>query len=104
MAAVFGTLMVTVVPFPGVLAMSRLPPTIAFKNSDMTLEDVRWAAEIADADGFIMKKRNEYESPVAQGGSNFSGGQKQRLCIARAVAALLLSAVFMQPDQIFTDF
>ncbi len=53
----------------------------------MTLEDVRWAAQIADADSFVSKKRNEYESEVAQGGTNFSGGQKQRLCIARAVAS-----------------
>ena len=52
----------------------------------MTLADVRWAAEIADADGFVSGKRNGYDSEVAQGGTNFSGGQKQRLCIARAVA------------------
>ena len=74
-------------PQRGFLFKGNIKENIAFKNSDMTLEDIRWAAEIADADGFVMKKRNEYESPVAQGGSNFSGGQKQRLCIARAVAA-----------------
>ena len=73
-------------PQRGFLFKGNIKENIAFKDSDMTLEDVRWAAEIADADGFVMKKRNEYESPVAQGGSNFSGGQKQRLCIARAVA------------------
>ena len=74
-------------PQRGFLFKGNIRENIAFKNSDMTLEDVRWAAQIADADGFVMKKRNEYDSPVAQGGSNFSGGQKQRLCIARAVAA-----------------
>ena len=73
-------------PQRGFLFQGNIKENIAFKDSNMTLEDVRWAAEIADADGFIMKKRNEYESPVAQGGSNFSGGQKQRLSIARAVA------------------
>ena len=73
-------------PQRGFLFKGNIKENIAFKDSDMTLEDVRWAAEIADADGFVMKKRNGYDSEVAQGGSNFSGGQKQRLCIARAVA------------------
>ena len=53
---------------------------------DVLQSDLRWAAEIADADGFVMNKRNGYDSEVAQGGTNFSGGQKQRLCIARAIA------------------
>ena len=73
-------------PQRGFLFKGIIKDNIAFKNPDMTLEDVRWAAEIADADGFVSQKRNGYESEVAQGGSNFSGGQKQRLCIARAVA------------------
>ena len=73
-------------PQRGFLFKGNIKDNIAFKDSNMTLEDVRWAAQIADADEFVMKKRNEYESSVAQGGSNFSGGQKQRLCIARAVA------------------
>ncbi len=73
-------------PQRGFLFKGNIKENIAFKDSEMSLEDVRWAAQIADADGFVMNKRNEYESPVAQGGSNFSGGQKQRLCIARAVA------------------
>lgn len=73
-------------PQRGFLFKGNIKENIAFKDSEMTLEDIRWAAQIADADEFVMKKRNEYESPVAQGGSNFSGGQKQRLCIARAVA------------------
>lgn len=73
-------------PQRGFLFKGNIKDNIAFKDPDMTLQDVRWAAEIADADGFVMKKRNGYDSDVAQGGSNFSGGQKQRLCIARAVA------------------
>lgn len=72
-------------PQRGFLFKGNIKDNIAFKDPEMTLSDVRWAAEIADADGFVMKKRNGYDSEVAQGGSNFSGGQKQRLCIARAV-------------------
>ena len=73
-------------PQRGFLFKGNIKENIAFKDPNMTLADIRWAAEIADADGFVSKKRNGYDSEVAQGGSNFSGGQKQRLCIARAVA------------------
>ena len=73
-------------PQRGFLFKGNIKENIAFKDPDMTFNDIRWAAEIADADGFVMNKRNGYDSEVAQGGSNFSGGQKQRLCIARAVA------------------
>ncbi|MCR4561786.1 MAG: ABC transporter ATP-binding protein/permease, partial [Bacilli bacterium] len=73
-------------PQRGFLFKGNIKENIALKDPEMTLQDIRWAAEIADADGFVMDKRNGYDSPVAQGGSNFSGGQKQRLCIARAVA------------------
>lgn len=73
-------------PQRGFLFKGNIKDNIAFKNPNMTLADVRWAAEIADADGFVSNKRNGYDSEVAQGGTNFSGGQKQRLCIARAVA------------------
>ena len=73
-------------PQRGFLFKGNIKENIAFKDPNMTLEDVRWAAQIADADGFVSGKRNGYDSEVAQGGSNFSGGQKQRLCIARAVA------------------
>jgi len=74
-------------PQRGFLFKGNIRENIAFINPKMTLADVRWAARIADADSFVSKKRNEYDSEVAQGGTNFSGGQKQRLCIARAVAA-----------------
>ncbi len=73
-------------PQRGFLFKGNVRENIAFKDSNMTLTDIRWAAEIADADGFVMHKSNGYDSEVAQGGTNFSGGQKQRLCIARAVA------------------
>ena len=74
-------------PQRGFLFTGNIKENIAFSNPEMTLADVRWAAEIADADSFVSKKRNGYESEVAQGGTNFSGGQKQRLCIARALAS-----------------
>ncbi len=73
-------------PQRGFLFRGNIKDNIAFSNPELTLADVKWAAKIADADSFITKKRSEYESEVAQGGTNFSGGQKQRLCIARAVA------------------
>ena len=72
-------------PQRGFLFKGNIKDNIAFKNAEMSLADVRWAAQIADADGFVSAKRNGYDSEVAQGGSNFSGGQKQRLCIARAI-------------------
>ena len=74
-------------PQRGFLFKGNIKDNIAFSNPDLTLADVQWAAKIADADSFVSKKRNGYDSEVAQGGTNFSGGQKQRLCIARAVAA-----------------
>ena len=74
-------------PQRGFLFKGNIRENIAFGNPDMTLADVRWAAEIADADSFVSNKRNGYDSEVAQNGTNFSGGQKQRLCIARALAS-----------------
>ena len=52
----------------------------------MSDEQMRLAAEIAQATEFINKKEEKYHSEIAQGGSNVSGGQKQRLSIARAIA------------------
>jgi ATP-binding cassette subfamily B protein len=59
---------------------------IAYGKSDLPAELVRGAAEVAEAAEFIEKTENGYETFVAQGGKNVSGGQKQRLSIARAVA------------------
>lgn len=49
-------------------------------------DTVRWAAKIAQADTFIGEKPDGYDSEIAQGGTNVSGGQRQRLAIARAIA------------------
>ena len=61
-------------------------PTFGFGKRDATDEQVKEAAEIAQAAEFIENKDDKYESAIAQGGSNVSGGQKQRLAIARAIA------------------
>ena len=54
-------------------------------NENATMEEIRHAAKVAQADGFIMAMPEGYDSEMEQGGSNVSGGQKQRLCIARAL-------------------
>ena len=54
-------------------------------NQEATLEEMQRVCRVAQADGFISALPNGYDSEVEQGGANFSGGQKQRLCIARAL-------------------
>ena len=58
---------------------------IRWGDEDASDEEVRRAAEIAQADDFIDEKLDGFESTISQGGGNVSGGQKQRLAIARAV-------------------
>ncbi len=60
---------------------------IAYRKPDMTDTEVYKAASIAQADGFIREKKLGYDDPIAQGGTNVSGGQRQRLAIARALAS-----------------
>lgn len=73
------------VPQKGMLFTGTVADNIAF-GSKADRETVVEAAKIAEADGFIREMEQGYDSPVAQGGKNVSGGQKQRLSIARAVA------------------
>ena len=54
-------------------------------GTEYTLDDVKEAVRVAQGTDFIEKKEDTYSAHVAQGGTNFSGGQKQRLAIARAV-------------------
>jgi len=54
-------------------------------NQEATLEEMQRVCRVAQADGFISALPDGYDSEVEQGGANFSGGQKQRLCIARAL-------------------
>lgn len=73
------------VPQKGMLFTGTVADNIAF-GGKADRETVVEAAKIAEADGFIREMEQGYDSPVAQGGKNVSGGQKQRLSIARAVA------------------
>lgn len=74
------------VPQKGILFSGTIESNIKYGNADITDEQMKWAAEIAQSDEFINKKEDGYNSEIAQGGSNVSGGQKQRLSIARAIA------------------
>lgn len=74
------------VPQKGVLFSGDIASNIMFGNADGTEKEMIEAAEIAQAVEFIETKKKKYESSIAQGGTNVSGGQKQRLSIARAIA------------------
>lgn len=74
------------VPQKGMLFSGTIESNIKYGRDDITDEQMEWAASIAQADEFILKKQDGYVSEIAQGGSNVSGGQKQRLSIARAIA------------------
>ena len=80
--------MIGFVPQKGVLFSGTIASNIKFVGEDKVSDEVmKEAAEIAQAVEFIESKDEEYQSPIAQGGTNVSGGQKQRLSIARAIAA-----------------
>lgn len=74
------------VPQKGVLFSGDIASNIMYGNENGSPEEMIEAAEIAQATEFIDAKPKKYESSISQGGSNVSGGQKQRLSIARAVA------------------
>ena len=74
------------VPQKGILFSGDIASNIMFGNPEGGEEEMVGAAEIAQATEFIDQKPEGYKSPIAQGGSNVSGGQKQRLAIARAIA------------------
>ncbi|RHV55318.1 ABC transporter ATP-binding protein [Faecalibacterium sp. OM04-11BH] len=74
------------VPQKGVLFSGTIDSNLKFGGKDITDAQVQKAAAIAQATDFIEAKPESYQSPIAQGGSNVSGGQKQRLSIARAIA------------------
>ncbi len=74
------------VPQKGLLFSGTVKSNIAFGKEDLSEEQIINAAKIAEADEFITKMEKGYDSEISQGGKNVSGGQKQRLSIARAVA------------------
>ena len=82
------------VPQKGVLFSGTIASNLRFGKADATDEDIKEAAEIAQATEFIETKKEKYDSPIAQGGSNVSGGQKQRIAIARAIAKKAKVLVF----------
>jgi ATP-binding cassette subfamily B multidrug efflux pump len=74
------------VPQKGLLFSGTIDSNLRFGAQDADDETIRKAARIAQAEEFIDSKPEGYDTPIAQGGSNVSGGQKQRLAIARAIA------------------
>ena len=74
------------VPQKGVLFSGTIASNLRFGKEDATDEEIKEAAAIAQASDFIEEKSEKYDSSIAQGGTNVSGGQKQRLAIARAIA------------------
>lgn len=78
--------MIGYVPQKGMLFSGDIKSNIAYGAEDKSFENIKGAAEVAQAEDFIMEKEEGFDAPVAQGGTNVSGGQKQRLSIARALA------------------
>ncbi len=74
------------VPQKGVLFSGTIESNLRFGAENASIDDIKHSADIAQASNFIEEKSNNYDSAIAQGGSNVSGGQKQRLSIARAIA------------------
>ncbi len=75
------------VPQKSMLFSGTIRSNIAYGQKDLPFERIERAARIAQAEGFILQKEKQYDDPVAQGGTNVSGGQRQRLTIARAFAS-----------------
>lgn len=73
------------VPQKAMLFTGTIAENIRFGKEDATQEEIEQAARVAQAEDFILKMKEGYESEISQGGSNVSGGQKQRLSIARAL-------------------
>lgn len=76
---------VSVVLQKNVLFSGTILDNLRWGNNDATEEECRYACELACADDFIQKMPDKYHTYIEQGGTNVSGGQKQRLCIARAL-------------------
>lgn len=73
------------VPQKGVLISGTIASNLRYGKKDATDEEIQTAADVAQATEFIEEKEEKYDSNIAQGGANVSGGQKQRLSIARAL-------------------
>ena len=84
------------VPQKSILLSGTIRSNMMAAKPGATEEEMEKACEIAQAKNFILEKEEGYDAPVSQGGTNFSGGQRQRLAIARAVMK-------MAPIYIFDD-
>ena len=73
------------VPQKGVLFTGTIEENIAFGKEKINKEQIKLASEISQSEEFIKEKEQKYKSEISQGGTNVSGGQKQRLSIARAI-------------------
>ena len=78
--------MIGYIPQKAVLFSGTIASNIRFGNEQASLDEVKEAVRIAQSADFVEEKEDTYESRIAQGGTNVSGGQKQRLSIARAIA------------------
>ena len=76
---------VSVVLQQNILFSGTILDNLRWGNPDATVDDCRWACRLAQADEFISQMSDGYDTRIEQGGTNVSGGQKQRLCIARAL-------------------
>ena len=83
------------VPQKGILFSGTIASNLKFGAPDISNEKMEEAAAIAQATEFIETKPEGYETGIAQGGTNVSGGQKQRLSIARAIAKIQISMFLM---------
>lgn len=82
------------VPQKGILFSGTAASNIKYADENMSDENMKKAARIAQADDFIEEKESKYDFNIAQGGSNVSGGQRQRLSIARALATDAEAIIF----------
>ncbi len=87
------------VPQKGLLFSGTVAYNVSFGLPSASKDEIKEACKVAEADSFIEEMPEKYEAPIAQGGSNVSGGQRQRLCIARAV---LLHPEFFVFDDSFS--
>ncbi|MDP4120997.1 MAG: ABC transporter ATP-binding protein, partial [Bacillota bacterium] len=74
------------VPQKGVLFSGTIADNIAYSNDELSMDKIKFAAEVAQAAEFIDESEEGYDRDISQGGTNVSGGQRQRLSIARAIA------------------